>query len=341
MRAALLPGVWLLSALASVACGSNTPTAPTPPASDFASQFDSVWNTFDREYSYFQHKQIDWNAARAAYRPRALAAADQRTFMDVILEMLATLHDGHVNLRDPSGRTIPTYLPQAFVNWDRAVWEQYRNRAAYVQGQSDWGHGVLDGVPYIFIGGWGPQSIRAADFDAALERYRTAPALILDVRANGGGNDALAFEIAGRFMGTPVNAGYVRYRNGPSHGDFGAPIQRSVNPRGAWQYSGTVIVLTGRRCASSNESFILAMGQLPNVTLAGDRTAGSTANPGTFPLAGGWSYTVSRWIEYTPDGQVIEDNGLAPDVSVPATAADFASGRDPVLDWALNRAAGR
>jgi C-terminal processing protease CtpA/Prc len=99
---------------------------------------------------------------------------------------------------------------------------------------------------------------------------------------------------------------------------------------------GAVLLLIGRRCASSNESFIAAMRQLPNVTLVGDRTAGSSGNPGTFPLANGWTYSVSRWIEYTVDGQVIEDVGLSPGVFVTATAADFAQGRDPVLEWALN-----
>jgi C-terminal processing protease CtpA/Prc len=231
--------------------------------------------------------------------------------------------------------------PPAFVNWDRAVWQQYIARAGWTQGQVDWGHGVLDGVPYIAIGGWNATSIRAADFDAAFERYRNSPALILDVRMNGGGMDSLAFEIAGRFIRSPINAGYVRYRNGPGHTDFGAPVQRTVSPRGPWQYSGTVLLLMGRRCASSNESFIMAMGQLPNVTLVGERTAGSTGNPTTFPLAGGWSYTVSRWIEYTTDNQIIEDNGISPDVLVTATAGDFASGRDPVLDFAVNRLARR
>jgi C-terminal processing protease CtpA/Prc len=96
-----------------------------------------------------------------------------------------------------------------------------------------------------------------------------------------------------------------------------------------------VLLLIGRRCASSNESFIAAMGQLPNVTLVGDRTAGSTGNPGTFPLADGWSYTVSRWIEYTVDNHPIEDIGISPDVFVTAGAGDFGVGRDPVLEWAL------
>jgi Peptidase family S41/Tricorn protease C1 domain len=321
-----------------IGCGSSkSPTAPSAPPSDFAAQFDSLWNTFDREYSYFVHKQIDWTALRATYRPRAIAAADQSRFIDVIREMLGRLHDVHVVVRDPSGRSMPTYTSDAFVNWDRSVWQQYIARAGWTQGQNEWGYGVLDGVPYIAIDAWGSNSIRAADFDVALERFRNAPLLILDVRANAGGNDSLAFEIAGRFTPTSVRFGSVRFRNGPSHSDFGAPTQRVLNPRGPWHYSGSVLLLIGRRCASSNESFIEAMRQLPNVTLAGDRTAGATGNPGTFPLANGWSYTVSRWIEYTADDRVIEDNGISPRVFVPATASDFAQGRDPVLEWALQQ----
>ena len=46
---------------------------------------------------------------------------------------------------------------------------------------------------------------------------------------------------------------------------------------------------------------------------------------------------VSRWIEYTADGQVIEDVGIAPRVAVTSGRADFMDGRDPVLDWALRR----
>jgi hypothetical protein len=332
-RLVLLP----FAAAAAIASGSGgSPTAPSAPSADFGAQFDSLWNTFDREYSYFDYKQIDWNALRTTFRPGAIAAADQNGFIAVIREMLGQLHDGHVFLRGPGGAVLATYESHAFINWDRSVWQQYLARANWTQGQNDWGHGVLDGVPYIAIGGWNINSIRAADFDTAFERYRGAPLLILDVRMNGGGDDQLASEIAGRFTPRPIVTGYVRYRNGPSHSDFGPPMQRILNPRGAWQFTGAVLLLIGRRCASSNETFIAAMRQLPNVTLVGDRTAGSSGNPGTFPLANGWSYTVSRWIAYTADDQVIEDVGIAPRVFVAASAGDFAQGRDPVLDWALS-----
>jgi len=329
---------WLLLcvlALSACGCGSRSPTAPTP-AADFASQFDSLWSTFDRDYSYFDYKHIDWNALRDAYRPRALAATDQSGFIAIIREMLSNLHDVHVVIRDPGGATVTTYDPHTFTNWDRSVWDRYIARAGWTQGQVDWGHGVLDGVPYIVIGGWGASSIRTADFDAAFERYRTAPMIVLDVRMNGGGDDSLAFEVAGRFMPSSITSGFVKFRDGASHASFGPLMPRVVNPRGPWQYRGAVLLLIGQRCASSNESFISAMRQLPNVTLIGDRTAGASANPMSYPLANGWSYTVSRWIEYTADSQVIEDVGIAPRVPVAATTADFAAGRDPVLDFALS-----
>jgi hypothetical protein len=328
--------VLLLGAVASSACDSSrSPTGPSAPATDFGAQFDSLWTTFDREYSYFDYKRIDWNALRDAYRPRAIAAADQFGFISVVREMLGTLHDQHVVLRNPTGASLATYDPQFFVNWDRSVWQQYIGRANWMAGQGAWGSGVLDGVPYITIEGWDQSQIRTADFDAAIERFRGASRLILDVRMNPGGNSQLAFEIAGRFVPTSTVAANSRFRSGPSHGDFGPVMPLVVNPRGAWQFTGAITVLIGRRCASSNELFIAALRQLPNVTLVGDVTAGSSGNPGSFPLASGWSYTVSRWISSLPDGQVIEDVGIAPHVFVTTTAGDFMQGRDPVLDWAL------
>jgi C-terminal processing protease CtpA/Prc len=193
-------------------------------------------------------------------------------------------------------------------------------------------------VGYIQIGGWNRNSISANTFDAAFESFRNAPVLILDVRMNGGGDSQLALDVAGRFATSAVTTGYVKFRMGPLHSDFGPLIPITLSPRGPWQFTNPVLLLIGRRCLSSNEAFISAMRQLPHVTLAGDQTGGGSGNPETFPLAGGWSYTVSRWIQYTADNQVIEDVGIAPDVFVPASASDFAQGRDPVLDWALTSA---
>jgi C-terminal processing protease CtpA/Prc len=96
-----------------------------------------------------------------------------------------------------------------------------------------------------------------------------------------------------------------------------------------------VFVLSGRGVYSSNESFIAAMRELPNVTIVGDTTGGGSGNPALHPLGDGWQYTVSRWIATTVDGVVIEDNGIPPDVDIPFSIADFGRRLDVTLDSAL------
>ena len=191
--------------VALVSCGGS-PDGPSPPSADFGAQFDSLWSTFDREYSYFEYKHIDWNALKDRFRPMAIAAGDQVSFIGVVRQMLSALHDQHVVIREPGGVVTPTFDPGYFINWDRAVWQQYLARGNWTA-RGDWGHGALNGVAYIQIGGWNTASISVTDFDAAFESFRNAPVLILDVRMNGGGNSQLALQIAGRFTTSSLTTG--------------------------------------------------------------------------------------------------------------------------------------
>ena len=319
---------------ATAACGSGSPPAsPTAAANDFHGQFNQLWSTFDRVYPYFDYKRIDWNALKAEFEPQAAAAANENQLVTVLQPMLARLHDQHVVLTGP-GTTVRTYVPTDFINWNVDVWRQYLARAnALTRGAAV--SAVMNGVAYIAVTSWNPNQLNVADLDAFLDAFRDRPALIVDVRMNPGGDDSLAFQFAGRFATSTTTLGYVQFRSGPGHSDF-TPLQaRTFSPRGSFQFTRPVLLLVGRSCASSTESFIAGMRELPHVTLAGDRTGGATANPQTFMLGGGWSYSVSRWIEYTANMQVIEDQGIAPSVVVPASPADFQSGRDPVLDWAI------
>jgi Peptidase family S41/Tricorn protease C1 domain len=323
----------------AAACKGNSgpPTAPTGTApTDIAAQFEQMWMTFDRNYSYFDHKRIDWNALKAEFAPR-VAGLTQNEFVLLVQNMLGRLHDQHVVLTS-GNTTLRTYTPDYFVNWDNGVWQQYLARGG-AQVRNGAVSAVFAGVPYIAVQSWNPTRVNVSDLDAFLEAFRDRPALILDVRMNAGGNDQPAFDFAGRFTTSTTTAVFFQFRNGPGHSDFTPREARTFSPRGSFQFTRPVLLLIGRFCASSNESFIAAMQQLPHVTLIGDTTGGATANAQTFVLGGGWSYTVSRWIEYTVSGQVIEDQGIAPSVAIPASAADFQSGRDPVLDYAIARAA--
>ena len=326
-------GIVLLTSCAS------SPTIPET----FEGRFAELWSRYDATYPYFLHKGIDWNAARAAFLPRAQAAQTQQELVDVLVEMLAALHDVHVWFTRPDGSQLNTYTPARPRNWERNTWLDYTAQMGWrQQSGTSWGWGRSGSVGYLTIGDWNPARVSATALDAALDSLRPTTALVIDVRMNGGGNDAIAMEFAARFTTRSVVTEHFRFRGGPGHGDFTAPTTRTLVPRGPWSYMAPVLVLTGRGVFSSNESFVSAMRELPNVRIVGDTTGGATGNPSLHPIGDGWQYTVPRWIATTPDGIVIEDNGIPPDIPIRFDPAEFARRVDVTLDSALvlARAAG-
>jgi len=325
----------LLVSLGGDGCGSGTPQGPA--SSSYADQFDYLWQTFDQTYSYFVYKNIDWNALRTTYRPQAVQATSQQQFMQIIGQMLSNLHDMHVYLTDSDGVQTATFTPTNFINFDSTVWNEYMQSQGTQLQQSNYSTtGWLGGVAYISINYWDTSSSpETADLDQALEQFKNSPALIVDVRMNPGGDSTTAGNFAGRFADQTRTAGFVQFRNGPAHTDFGPLQTRQVVPRGPWQFHAPVLLLIGRGCVSSNEDFITQMRELPNVTVAGDTSAGHSGDPASYNLSNGWQFTVSTWIDYTSEMQVIEDKGINPAIFVPATAANFQAGDDPVLNFAI------
>lgn len=64
--------------------------------------FDRVWTEVRSQYYDPGLHGVDWNAARRAYRPRALAAPDDRALYRVLGEMLALLDDEHAGASAPA-----------------------------------------------------------------------------------------------------------------------------------------------------------------------------------------------------------------------------------------------
>lgn len=319
-------------ALAVAACGDDTSAPSTEP---FATSFDRMWNTVDREYSYFEYKGIDWGSVRAEYRPRAERSTNTPDFIQVVREALGTLRDVHVWILTPDGKFIGTYQPVARRNWSSAIRAAQLQLPGWVSESQALYHADIGGVAYIAITTFVNGQFDVAAFERVLERYRNARAIVLDVRMNGGGNDALAYQVAGRFTTAARIGGYVQFRSGLRHDSFTAMTARSVSPRGSWQFTRPVLLLTGRGAFSSAEGFVSAMQALPNVTLVGDTTGGGSGNPSVYPLREGYGISVSRWIEYTSTRQPIEWRGIAPDSVVAFSDGEVSGGRDETLAYAL------
>lgn len=64
--------------------------------------FDRVWSEVRGHYYDPALHGVDWNGARRSFRPRALAAPDDRTLYRVLGEMLALLDDDHAGASAPA-----------------------------------------------------------------------------------------------------------------------------------------------------------------------------------------------------------------------------------------------
>jgi hypothetical protein len=328
----------LLSACAlAILCSCDGSLIGAPAASDRVSVFDDLWHQVDLHYSFFALKGINWDSLGAVYRPRAANATTDAALADVLSRMLAELADVHVSLT-PTGSTTLRYVARfeiapTFFDASRVFRRYVTASTAPSAGHVRFGR-IAPEVGYIsvpsFLGsGW------ANEMDSAIAALAGVTSMIVDVRDNGGGNQPLAIDVAGRFADRSRTFGYVRRRNGPAHTDFTDYAPQTITPSGPAQFTRPVYVLANRKSASSAEDFVQAMRALPNVRIVGDSTAGAAGGPIVRELPNGWTYQLSSWIEYGLDRTPFEGVGLVPDVLVKASATDAQRDADPALERAL------
>ncbi len=329
-RAAAVIATLAVAVTISASCSEVVGPNPT---NDAAALFDQVWSDFDQHYSLFVVKNINWDSLRSVYRPRALAATTIDGTSAQIARMLGKLQDDHVVFRGGRVGTSPHGGGFDAVNPDQ-----------YVQ----YGNGFPDGLYYgtvrptigyinipTFEGtNWVPE------VDSALKVLGAMSSIIIDVRNNDGGFLENATSAAGRFADRTTNVAYVRYRNGPAHSDFTAPIVQQVSPAGPKQFLGKVVLLTDRNTISAAELFVLSMRALGHTTVVGDTTAGETGSPFARELQNGWSYQFPESIEFTLQMKEFEDIGLAPDIYVQNAFASSSAPNDSQLQRAIGLAIG-
>ncbi len=172
--------------------------------------------------------------------------------------------------------------------------------------------------------------------DQATSQLRTAlkelmaqkPAgLVFDLRDNGGGYLSTAIEVVSEF----IPRGVVMYEE---YGD-GTRDAYSAQ-RGGRATEIPLVVLVNEGTASASEITAGAIQDLGRGKLVGVKTYGKGSVQNWIPLStekGGVRITIARWL--TPNGTQISEVGLTPDLVVEMSDEDYAEGRDPQLDAAV------
>ncbi|AOT06518.1 S41 family peptidase [Pseudoalteromonas luteoviolacea] len=233
-------------------------------------------------------------------------------------------HVSEQYLLTESVKTLPIHSNNATAVWGKTS----SNVGVLVLNNLD-AYALLDDATEI-------QHLKAARtmMDEVMADLHDTEAMIIDIRHNTGGDDAIALAIANHFADRDVLA-----FNKQAIGSVGRGIpvrqQLKANPSA---YTQPVYLLTSQLTISAAEVFTMSMAQLPHVTLVGEQTAGSLSDALHFTLPNGWQMSLSNEVYRNAQGDMFEHIGFTPEHHVPAFSKyDLEMQRFETYDFVLTK----
>ncbi|EPR71459.1 hypothetical protein ADICYQ_0361 [Cyclobacterium qasimii M12-11B] len=176
---------------------------PEDPKTEPLDIFDSLWKDVNERYSFFEHKDIDWENIRATYRAKITNDMGAVSLFDVLANMLFELRDGHVNLAAGFDNSRNWEWYQDYPdNYDQNIIDKnYLRRDFWISGPLK--HQFINDVLYVNYSSFS-QNIAQGNLQVVLERAKLGRGIIIDVRNNGGGSLGNAYTLASAFTDTEV-----------------------------------------------------------------------------------------------------------------------------------------
>ncbi len=236
--------------------------------------------------------------------------------------------------RDAFSAPVGTAVQLAFVRADGAPFEASVKAQIYPNVPRVESRLLASGEGYIEFDGFNHRT--AKEFKSALQKFRGAPGVIIDLRQNGGGELEPVISIAGYFLGDKTLIAKYSTRTGKPIAWFGGFVKLKLDVeaggRGEQIYTGPVTLLVGPRTASASEIFSGGMQEIGRATVVGTQSCGCVLGI-TKPreMKGGSVLEISESAWMTPKGRKLEGTGVVPDRIVNATIADFQLKRDRAL----------
>jgi hypothetical protein len=317
--------------LTAVSCVDEEQFSDTPEGN-----FEALWKIIDEHYCFFDYKQheygLDWQAVYNKYKVRARGDMTSAQLFEVLSDMLAELRDGHVNLSASHDFGRYWTWHEAYpANFSDTLLRRYLGTDYKIASGLD--YRILDdNIGYVRYESFS-DGIGEGNLDEVLSFMLLCRGLIIDIRNNGGGDLTNAEKLAARFCQEKTLVGYIQHKTGKGHSDFSALEPRYLEPSSRIRWHKPVCVLTNRHVYSAANEFVSQMKSLPTVQIVGDRTGGGAGMPFSSSLPNGWTVRFSAVPIYDAQKHNTEF-GIDPDYNVQLTDADFARGKDTIIEFA-------
>ncbi len=296
--------------------------------------FDALWNIIDRNYCFFEYKDIDWNKIYEEYSSRVTNDISSEGLFKIMGQMLAELKDGHVNLSATHDISRYWEWQESYPsNFDSEIIKSYLGNTTDYSMVSGMSYKIFeDNVGYIYYGSFS-NNVSDSSLDQILMNMSLCSGLIIDIRNNGGGSLSNVDKIASRFFNERTHIGYISHKIGPGHNDFSELYPKYIETSNRIRYQKPVVVLTNRGCYSATNEFVSIMKYAPQTTIIGDKTGGGSGIPFSSELPNGWSVRFSASPLFNAEKEHIEF-GIEPDIFVSMSQSDKERNRDTVIEKA-------
>ena len=315
----------------------------------------ALWSLLDRKYALFDIRfpSNAWpDVGKEACKSITTETSDEELF-EIMMTMVRRLDDGHIMLEAPEldlfdDAQLAEYPyreeMEALVD---TIEEEYLDTPWSRAAHDAFCWGMIGDIGYLRITvlegftrrGTERHDVRQAGkvMKRIAESFADARGVIVDIRANDGGFDAVSLAIARWFAGDRVLAWSKRWRDGPGHHDFSNPPELLfVAASGAGAIALPVVVLTTPATFSAGDTLTLALRVRDHVTVMGEPTSGHLSDMYSEKLPNGWELSFSGELYRAADGEYYEKKGIPPDILVPFDP-DLLAGhdRDNMLEAAL------
>ncbi|MCK0158201.1 S41 family peptidase [Cellulophaga sp. F20128] len=298
--------------------------------------FQYFWDIFNDYYAFFELRNVNWQDKLALK-----TTVNPNTLYDVLERMILPLQDGHVSIvnEDLDINSNRAHLleiinsnlsPNDHIETTDALISILNQRISFINstylnnatnsdsnGNMVWGL-LTEDVGYfnvISMEGYAAIDKELSTVDDLMTEIMQDVAaanvdkLVIDLRFNTGGHDGVSLEIASRFVTSTRNVftKKAKIKNG-----FTDKQTISLVPKGDYQFTGDIVLLTSPVTASAAEIFVLCLKDLPNVTIVGQNTNGAFSEILTHRLPNGTFIGLSNQIYADNAGNVFEGIGIGP-----------------------------